>query len=92
VPTNQEWQKLIDFLPSNTSVKFFLDILKIPLAGYRDALGSTFFPRGVNAYLWSSSPYDAITAHSRYLNNGNDAVIRDYNNKPDGFSVRCVKD
>ncbi len=65
--------------------------LKIPLAGNRLTDGSTFYYRGRNAYLWSSSAFDAATAHFRYLLYANATVNRNNFNKTYGFSVRCVK-
>jgi uncharacterized protein (TIGR02145 family) len=92
VPTDTEWQKLDDFLPKGQAAKFFLDVLKVPLGGYRTTDGSAIYNRGYNAYLWSSSPYDAITLYRRYTNYGNSSVFRSHYNKSFGFTVRCVKD
>ncbi len=61
------------------------------LAGYRNTDGS-FYNRFTNAYLWSSSQYDASVAWRRLLYSGYSTVYRYYYNKAHGFSVRCLKD
>jgi uncharacterized protein (TIGR02145 family) len=61
------------------------------LAGYRNGIGY-FYYLGLNGYSWSSTQYDASSAHYLYLL-GYDAHI--YLNgyfKTYGFSVRCLKD
>jgi hypothetical protein len=59
--------------------------------GYRDS-DSTFFGVGFNGEWWSSSEYSANYARDRNLfyNSGN--AFKNYDNKTNGFSVRCVKD
>jgi len=47
---------------------------------------------GSYAYFWSSSEVGAQNAWRRRLHSGLDALDRGYDNKPNGFSVRCLKD
>jgi uncharacterized protein (TIGR02145 family) len=61
------------------------------LAGYRNTLGS-FNDRDSNGLWWSSSEFSATVAHYRNLNSLQVGVSRYSNNKPYGFSVRCLKD
>ncbi|NCA77551.1 MAG: hypothetical protein EOM90_14560 [Alphaproteobacteria bacterium] len=52
----------------------------------------TFDDLTYNAYFWSSSEYNAPYAWDRGLYYGNANADRDYDNKTDGFSGRCLKD
>jgi uncharacterized protein (TIGR02145 family) len=47
---------------------------------------------GFTAYFWSSTDSNSSYAWARLLNRYHSLVVRDYFNKPDGFSVRCVRD
>jgi uncharacterized protein (TIGR02145 family) len=91
VPTDAEWQKLNDFLPEGQVARFFLDVLKVSLSGYKHSGGFTFGYRGVTAHLWSSSEGCDSTAYYRYLHYGYAKVNRNYNFKKFGFGLRCVK-
>jgi uncharacterized protein (TIGR02145 family) len=69
-----------------------------------NATGFTALPSGSRArdgifayieiygYWWSSNESDQINAWARGLYNSNSVVLRNYNDKRDGFSVRCLKD
>ncbi len=41
---------------------------------------------------WSSSEYGSITAWARNLGNNSAQVLRSWNDKPSGLSIRCLKD
>ena len=47
---------------------------------------------GSNGRWWSSSQLSTYNAWSRFLDSSNDNVNRDYNDKKNGFSVRCLRD
>ena len=47
---------------------------------------------GSNGRWWSSSQLSTYNAWSRCLDSSNDNVNRDYNDKKNGFSVRCLRD
>ena len=59
--------------------------------GFRDHNGY-FSNMGLVALLWSSTEIDSYSAWNRYLNCYYLQVSRGPNDKPYGFSVRCVKD
>jgi uncharacterized protein (TIGR02145 family) len=52
----------------------------------------TFYDVDSYGYWWSSTEDDASDAWSRFLVYDNSAVGRDYGNKRDGFSCRCLRD
>ncbi|PIR25831.1 MAG: hypothetical protein COV41_02640 [Candidatus Brennerbacteria bacterium CG11_big_fil_rev_8_21_14_0_20_43_10] len=58
--------------------------------GYRNTDGS-YNNLSNNANLWSSTERDT-NAWNRNLNYNNTSVNRNYNNKANGFSVRCVRE
>jgi uncharacterized protein (TIGR02145 family) len=59
--------------------------------GSRFSSGS-FYSIGDLGGWWSSSQYNTSNAWYRYLNDGNDSVTRNYHDKKNGFSVRCLRD
>ena len=59
--------------------------------GYRYFDG-TFYDIGDSGYWWSSSESFTYSAWSRYLSYNVGNVNRSYNDKTNGFSVRCIKD
>ena len=59
--------------------------------GYRLGNGSYDYV-GDNGYWWSSTEGDTGNAWSRNLNYSVGFVGRSYDFKPDGFSVRCLRD
>ena len=99
VPTDAEWQQLVDFLGGAEVTGALLkegksDTLnfKAKFAGYRYNHG-TFDGLGINAYFWSSTESNSGNAWYRYLYKGNSNVYRDDSGwKQAGYSVRCVKD
>ena len=65
--------------------------------GYRDNGGlesgeGTFEDIGIGGNFWSSTEQSASKAWYRYLGNDFGRVGRDYGNKLNGQSVRCIKD
>ena len=67
--------------------------LSVLPAGYRGRNG-TFVAIGTYGYFWTSTDAsDYISsAWARPLSASNSEVSRNYGNKANGFSVRCVKD
>ncbi len=59
--------------------------------GCRGSYG-TFDSVGGYGYWWSSSEDNPTDAWTRYLNSNNGAANRGDYNKPNGFSVRCLRD
>ena len=59
--------------------------------GYRSYLGS-FYNIGKVGNWWSSTEGRANNACYRYMIIGLDDVVRNYNEKAEGFSIRCLRD
>jgi len=59
--------------------------------GFR-SYGGNFSNIGAGGYWWSSSEDDTYIAWYRFLYYGNGNVGRSYDNKQNGFSVRCLRD
>ena len=57
--------------------------------GYR--YGGVFSNFGNYTYFWSASESGSLYAWDRFLNNLTDGVGRDFSNRNDGFSVRCIQ-
>ncbi len=53
--------------------------------------GGTFFGVGSDGYWWSSTEFSATDAWYRLLNYVGGSISRFNFNKPDGFSVRCLR-
>jgi len=62
------------------------------LPGSLRANVGTFYSVGVLGGWWSSAEYNTSLAWYRYLYYSNGGVNRDLTYKPDGFSVRCLRD
>ena len=61
--------------------------------GYRYYFNSRYFQfLGYHAYFWSSTEYNGSRACARYLTYNDSSVGRNYYNKENGFSVRCIRD
>jgi uncharacterized protein (TIGR02145 family) len=105
VPSDGDWQQLIDFVGDNAGKKlkskacwkdggndtdeFGFNVLP---AGYRSTNGSCFSNRGSYAYFWSSSAHSSTTAWIRAFDYSNATVNRTNTNRSYGFSIRCVRD
>jgi uncharacterized protein (TIGR02145 family) len=59
-------------------------------SGYRNYSGS-FINLGFFCYWWSTSEYNSSTALYRNISYNNASLYRYFLNKPNGFSVRCLK-
>ena len=69
------------------------DKLLIPFAGFRYYYDASVYNMGIDAYLWSSSPYSASSPGSRYLTLdvvGGLSMDDDY--RANAVSVRCFYD
>jgi len=62
------------------------------LPGGDRVVSGAFHSKGKVGSWWSVTPNGAFAAWDFYLNYKNSYVGMDYNNKDNGFSVRCVKD
>jgi uncharacterized protein (TIGR02145 family) len=54
--------------------------------------GGTFGAVGGSGIWWSSSEYSPTDVWARFLTSVSGSALRSYNNKQNGFSVRCLKD
>jgi uncharacterized protein (TIGR02145 family) len=57
-----------------------------------DSLEKLFNEEGFSGNWWTSSELSSTSAWYRYLYYGNAYSRRDFNNKANGFSVRCLRD
>jgi uncharacterized protein (TIGR02145 family) len=62
------------------------------LPGGNRGISGSFCNLGNHGYWWSSTERSGTVAWNRHLYHDRDQVYRYYFNKPDGFSVRCLKD
>ncbi len=106
LPTDNEWVKLTDYLGgANIAGKkikanygweemYFQgsnisNFSAIP-SGYRKING-LYTGKGNSAAWWSSKEYQSTYAWSRSLGFDPDEILRSYDDKNNGFSVRCIK-
>lgn len=106
IPSDAEWTVLSNFLGTNAGQKMksttgwinngngsnMSGFNGLP-GGYRRNDG-TFRFVGRDGLFWSSSEIDSGNAWNRYLHYNNPELNRDYlyNNKRNGFLVRCLRD
>lgn len=107
LPSDQEWSELTGFLGGDQvagkkikSISGWEEVYfkgnnesgfsAVP-AGYRKVDG-IYEGKGNVAVWWTSTLYQPERAWSRSLGYGPDEVLRSYEDKRRGFSVRCVKD
>ena len=72
----------------NGSDAYFFSALP---AGFRDYSGY-FSIEGSYALFWGSTERNSDNAYYMYLNSNYDNAYLNFNNKNDGYSVRCLKD
>jgi len=60
--------------------------------GYRSYSNGIFYYNGYEGLWWTSTKYDNMCSWARYLYNNAGTIDRGGANKPNGFSVRCIKD
>jgi len=62
--------------------------------GYRAVGNGSFYSIGYNGYWWSATEYDLKGAWNRELNYDNSRVgcYSYFDSKPEGYSVRCIRD
>ena len=107
VPTDAEWTQLENYLGgegiAGGKMKADSPLWKLPNIGATNASGFSGLPGGYRsndgAYLsigysgfWWSSTGGSSGAYFRYLNDFNGGSGRAYYGKPNGLSVRCLRD
>lgn len=107
VPTDEEWTSLTDFLgglsvsgtklKENGLVNWMTPNTGTNESGFtafgvgdRSVTGG-FAIKGQDGTWWTSSSYDNINGWFRSVSHDQNAVNRNYYNKANGFSVRCLK-
>jgi len=107
MPSDKEWQFLIDFLGGNKIAGGKIkdtNLWNKPNEGATNSSGFTALPAGVRFFkgnfiylgrysgFWSSTEGNREFAWLRYLDSGNSKATRLFFGKKNGFSCRCVKD
>ncbi len=106
LPSDKEWQDLEKVLGIPDQVldqmgwrSFITDLLyledqgmKIVMSGYRPHGDGAYDDGNDDAYFWTSTEKDSSDAWKRFLDDQRKQVGRGYDDKREGFSVRCVKD
>ncbi len=107
LPSDGEWTILSDFLGGaaggklketgythwygpNTGATNSSGFTALP-GGFRDSYSETFWDLGYYGDWWTSTEYSSGSALDRHLINDNDQLLGDTKDKPDGLSVRCLK-
>jgi len=92
LPTDEEWQTLIDELGgSEVAEELQYRKFRALLGGY--SYSGSFYYLSSYGYWWSSTEADATDAWLRLLGSSAATVNRHYRyGKAYGFSVRCLKD
>ncbi len=108
LPTDAEWTNLTDYLGGEAvagdkmkeagAVHWAFPNNATNSSGFTALPGGTRFTSGnfydlrYDAYFWSSSQYASSNAWYRVLGYNSANVYRNDNDKPYGYSVRCLKD
>ncbi len=66
--------------------------MRVIMGGYRPYGDGAFDDGGDDAYFWTSSEKEKDDAWKRYLDDNRMQIGRGYDDKREGFSVRCIKD
>ncbi len=94
VPTDEEWQQLVDYLGGNSVAggKLKESGFSGLLGGYLNSGNGDYYDVGYIAMFWSSSEQNSYYALNRYLHFSQSDVYPYFRVKEDGCSVRCVRD
>jgi uncharacterized protein (TIGR02145 family) len=80
----------VHWFPPNTGATNISGFTALP-GGYRYVSGG-FDDTGHFGYFWLSTEYSSLSSFRSYLLYNNAGLFVDWNQKVDGFSVRCLKD
>ena len=90
IPTNTEWTN-VDASGGWTNYNGpWGSALKMHTAAYLLNTNGSLYPRGADAYFWSSTQNNAENSWNLHFDVGHSIMIGDF--KAYGFSIRCLKD
>ncbi len=99
LPTDEEWQLLIDHyggdsLAARELLQGGSSGMELTLAGYRSANSSNdlFGKKGEQGFYWTSTVRAEQTAYARQFNAGSPVVVDQFYRRANAFSVRYIKD
>lgn len=99
LPTDEEWQRLIDHFGGDSLAAPALleggaSRLNLTLAGYRSANSANdlFGKKGEQGFYWTSTVRAEQTAYGRNFNAGSPKVVNLFYRRANAFSVRYVMD
>ena len=99
LPTDEEWQVLIDHfggdsLAATALMEGGVSGLNLTLSGYRSANSSNdlFGKKGEQGFYWTSTVKGEQTAYGRMLSKGSPVITDQFYRRANAFSVRYVKD
>lgn len=77
---------------NGTKDRKLTNLLKIPLAWHPAPNGVNIDHRWYDAWLWTSDEANSLWAYRRNYQYLESRILRDFQDKRYGFSVRCIKD
>ena len=96
VPTDNDWETLINYLGGNEMAAKELKKIGFFVApgGYRYGYywgDGIFYEKGINGYWWTSTKATDTHIWSRTINYKNARIYRSYFSGNNGFYVKCIK-
>ncbi|MDD2907063.1 MAG: FISUMP domain-containing protein [Candidatus Gracilibacteria bacterium] len=77
---------------NKTNLNNISNALKLPLTGFRTTDRTSFYKRGMDAYLWTNTISTPPYVSYRFLSYDSGGFNINSTTKNNGFSVRCIKD
>jgi len=97
IPTDEEWQTLIDHFGGDSLAGKRLQVggdsgMNLSLAGYRSGNSSNdlFGKKGEQGFYWSSTVKGDQTAYARMFTANSDVITDSYFRRANAFSVRYI--
>jgi uncharacterized protein (TIGR02145 family) len=95
LPTDKEWQELINFYGGDLQAGLALRIdgtsaFNAEYSGFRSKDGE-FLDLGHDVNYWTATNCDENDAWRCYIDRGFNTVVQDYFSKTGGLSVRCIR-
>ena len=101
LPSYEDWTIMTDYIGTDSIAVFKLSGLlvsketlnfNICLSGYRFYFDKFFYGYSDFAYFWTSTKYSGRLAYSVYLEQKDKLLIKTFDVKDNGLSVRCIKE